>query len=159
MTKKTNGLPPAEFARQNGWTRQYVNKLIKSGKIVTTNGLINPAQALKRLEQIADPAAALRKPPPLTDEKKAVDFVSARTMREAYRAQMAKIDFEERSGKLTDAAKVKDDAFRAGRIVRDALLAIPDRLSDILAAEDDPRVIRQLLLDDFEQILNDLSRL
>ncbi len=41
---------------------------------------------------------------------------------------MARLDYEEREGKLIDASKVRDDAFQTGRMVRDGLLAIPDRM-------------------------------
>ena len=50
---------------------------------------------------------------------------------------MAQLEYEEKSGTLTDTAKVKQDAFKVGRIIRDELLAIPDRMADVLAAEDD----------------------
>ncbi len=79
-------------------------------------------------------------------------------MREAFRAKMAKMEYEEKAGKLTDASKVREDAFRAGRIIRDALLGIPDRLADVLAAEQDPRQVRQLLEEELENILRELSR-
>lgn len=160
MTDSTQWLSQAAFAEQQGWSKQYVSKLVKSGRITLVNGKINPHQALKELNALAEPATALRRSPPSTiNNQQGVDFVTARTMREAFRAKLAKLDYEERAGQLTNAAAVRDDAFRAGRIVRDAFLGIPDRLSDILAAEDDPQIIRQLLLDEFEQILNDLSRL
>ena len=70
---------------------------------------------------------------------------------------MAKMEYEEKAGKLTDASQVREEAFRAGRIIRDSLLGIPDRLSDVLAAEDNPVKVRQLLMDEFDAILNELS--
>lgn len=91
------------------------------------------------------------------DSRQAVDFVTARTMREAFKAKMAKIEYEEKADKLTDATKVRDDAFRAGRMVRDALLGIPDRLFDVLAAEKDPVVVRTRLLEELESVLNKLT--
>ena len=87
----------------------------------------------------------------------AVDFVTARTMREAFRAKMAKLEYEEKSGTLTEAAKVKQDAFKAGRIIRDELLAIPDRMADVMAAEHDPRKVRELLQEELEAILNAMA--
>ena len=160
MTDSTQWLSQAAFAEQQGWTKQYVSKLVKSGRITLINGKINSQQALEELHASAEPSTALRRSSlTVTNHQQGVDFVTARTMREAFRAKLAKLDYEERAGQLTNAAAVRDDAFRAGRIVRDALLGIPDRLSDILAAENDPQIIRQLLLDELEQILNDLSRL
>ena len=36
------GVTQAEFARQNGWFRQYVNKLVKQGRIEVKAGRIGP---------------------------------------------------------------------------------------------------------------------
>ncbi|WP_263080077.1 hypothetical protein [Endozoicomonas sp. Mp262] len=163
------GVTQAEFARQNGWSRQYVNKLVKQGRIKVKGGRIDPVAAKKAIEELAEPSTVLPESPTPkgqlvpsssypVDNRKTVDFASARTMREAFRAKMAKMEYEEKAGKLTDASKVREDAFRAGRIIRDALLGIPDRLADILAAEQEPRQIRQLLEEELENILRELSR-
>lgn len=158
-------LSQSEFAKRQGWSRQYVGKLVKSGKISLVNGKINSEQALAAIEAQSEPSTILRTKPQrqevsLTapkDSRQAVDFVTARTMREAFKAKMAKMEYEEKAGTLTDASKVKEDAYRAGRMVRDALLGMPDRFSDVLAAESDPVKVRQLLMDEFESILNELS--
>ena len=162
------GVTQAEFARQNGWSRQYVSKLVQQGRIEVKGGRIDPVAAKKAIEELAEPSTVLRKKAdsqgettghssyPM-DSRKAVDFASARTMREAFRAKMAKLEYEEKAGKLTDASKVREDAFRAGRIIRDALLGMPDRLSDILAAEDDPAKIANLLQEELESVLGDMA--
>ena len=152
----------AEFARQQGVSKPYINKLVKKGIIKLKNGKVDTKQALSSIKMNADPATLLR-----SDKQKessnlpaspngGIDFVTARTMREAFRAKLTQLEYEEKSGKLTDAAKVKNDAFKAGRIVRDELLTIPDRLADVLAAEDDPRQVQQLLREELELILNRL---
>ena len=139
----------AEFARRNGWSKQYVAKLVKQGRITLEGGKIDPVAAKRAIDQLAEPSTVLRhsegqrstttavQPSPPTDNRKAVDYAAARTMREAYRAKMARLDYEEREGKLVDAAKVREEGFQAGRMIRDALFAIPDRLADVLAAEKD----------------------
>ena len=159
-------LSQSEFARRQGWSRQYVGKLVKSGKIKLVNGKIDPEQAQAAIKAQSEPSSELRAKPRSgsvlpsapTDSRQAVDFVTARTMREAFKAKMVKMEYEEKAGKLTDASKVKADAFRAGRIVRDSLLGIPDRLSDVLAAEEDPVKVRQLLMEELESILHELSQ-
>ncbi|MET4695015.1 hypothetical protein [Endozoicomonas lisbonensis] len=158
-------LSQSEFAKRQGWSRQYVGKLVRSGKITLINGKIDSERALAAIKAQSEPSTELRTrprseavlPSAPTDSRQAVDFVTARTMREAFRAKMARMEYEEKAGKLTDASKVKADAFRAARIVRDALLGLPDRLSDILAAENDPAEIRQLLIVELEALLNELS--
>ena len=46
---------------------------------------------------------------------------------------------------------------KAGKMVRDGLLALPDRLVDLLAAESDPATVRKTLLDELEEVLNKLG--
>ena len=169
----------SEFARRNGWTRQYVAKLIKQGRVKLEGGKIDPVAAKRAIDNLAEPSTELWEKPaqkpapgyttttasplqsasaaPPTDGRKAVDYASARTMREAYRAKMARLDYEEREGKLVDAQKMYEEGFQLGRQVRDAILSVPDRLADILAAEQDPVKIRQLLQDELEMTLISLA--
>ncbi|MTI15136.1 hypothetical protein [Sansalvadorimonas verongulae] len=161
----------AEFARRNGWSKQYVAKLVKQGRIKLKRGKIDPVAAKKAIAQLAEPSTVLRKqqqektqdtgrtaePPVVTGNTKAVDYATARTMREAYRAKMARLDYEEREGKLVDARKVRDEAFQLARMVRDGMLAIPDRMADVLAAETDPAKIRAILIEELETVLEKLS--
>ena len=77
-------------------------------------------------------------------------------MREAYRAKMARLDYEEREGKLVDAKKMYEEGFQLGRQVRDALLGIPDRQADILAAESDSANIGKLLRSELELVLQQI---
>lgn len=150
----------AAFARQQGFTRGYVTKLIKKGVIQLKNGKVDSAQAEQAMKANSDPVTLIRSDQSADlapSQPGAVDFVTARTMREAFKAKMAKLEYEEKSGTLTDAAKVKQDAFKAGRIIRDELLAIPDRMADVLAAEDDPRKVGGLLQEELEAILNAMA--
>ena len=135
----------SEFARQQGFTRGYVTKLIKKGVVKLKNGKVDSEQAVRSMKAHADPVALIRSDQqeviPGQQAQGAVDFVTARAMREAFKAKMAKLEYEERCGQLTDASKVKNDAFKAGLIIRNALLNLPDRLADVLAAEDDPATV------------------
>ena len=152
----------AEFARRQGVSRAYVTKLVKKGIIKLVNKKVDTEQALNSLQINSDPATLLRSDKQDDSQpgkqQGAVDFVAARTMREAFRAKLAKLEFEEKSGKLTDASKVQNDAFKAGRIIRDELISIPDRLADVLAAEVDPRQVRQILMEELELTLNRLCK-
>ena len=161
----------AEFARQNGWSKQYVAKLVKQGRIKLDGGKIDPVAARQAMSALAEPSTTLRQPPadsanqqprsPIggslpSDNRKVVDYAAARTMREAYRAKMARLDYEEREGKLVDAKKMYEEGFQLGRQVRDALLGITDRLADILAAESDSANIGKLLRSELELVLQQI---
>lgn len=51
-----------------------------------------------------------------------------------------------------------EEGFQPERQIRDALLGIPDRMADILAAEPDPARVRRLLHDELTQALTELTR-
>ena len=53
----------AEFARQNGWSKQYVAKLVKQGRIRLEGGKIDPVAARQAISALAEPSTALRQPP------------------------------------------------------------------------------------------------
>ena len=154
----------AEFARQQGVSKPYITKLIKKGVIKLRNKKVDTEQAVAAIKANAEPSTALRteSPPevisPPANAGGPVDFVTARTMREAFKAKLAKLEYEEKSGTLTSVSQVKDDAFKAGRIIRDELLAMPDRLCDVLAAEEDPRTIREVLFAELENVLTRISK-
>ena len=64
-------------------------------------------------------------------------FAEAQAEKESYKAKLAKLEYEEKIGKLVDRESVERDAFRVARIVRDAMLSIPDRLAGLVTAESD----------------------
>ena len=152
----------AEFARQQGVSKPYIHKLVKKGIITLRNGRIDSREALASMAKHADPSTAIRDINASADNSlplpakpgQGINYLDARTMREAFKAKLAKLEYEEKAGKLTDASKVKDDAFKAGRILRDELLGIPDRIADLLSAEDNPLTIKNLLLEELESALN-----
>lgn len=85
-----------------------------------------------------------------------MSYTKARTAREAYNAQLARLEYEERSGKLVNADEVKAEAFRLARTVRDAMMNIPDRVSAELAGEMDARNIHALLTDEIRKAMESL---
>jgi hypothetical protein len=84
------------------------------------------------------------------------NYAQSRAIREAYQARLAKLDFEERSGKLVEVDKVKADAFKVGRTIRDSLLNLPDRIAHELAHETDPAAVHQRLAAEIRQVLEAL---
>lgn len=61
------------------------------------------------------------------------------------KVERERLKLAEEAGKLVDVAQVRAAAFRTGRVVRDALLVLPDRLAARLAAETDAERVRILL--------------
>lgn len=101
-----------------------------------------------------EPAAPAPEPP---RQPTGPSYAASRALREAYQARLAKLEFEERSGKLVDAAEVKSRAFRLARSARDSLMTMPDRLAPILASSTDVQEVHRLLLEDIERTCQRLA--
>ena len=74
-----------------------------------------------------------------------MSITEARALKEQYLAQIKKIQYEEKVGKLLLEEDVKIAAFEMYRKTRDALINIVDRVSAQLAAEINEAVIRKIL--------------
>jgi len=84
-------------------------------------------------------------------------LAEAKQRHEVLRARLAKLELDERSGKLVPAEKVKNSAFKAARAVRDAILNIPDRLAAELAAQTDAAAIHARLSTELRDVLRELN--
>lgn len=85
------------------------------------------------------------------------DFVKAKTIREKYNAAMAKIEYEERVGKLVPVEDVKREAFKRARTVRDAILNLPGRIAAEIANMNDVHTVEMYLIEQLSQALEDLG--
>ena len=86
-----------------------------------------------------------------------LEYSKARAVRESYLARLAKIDFEERTGKLVSRDEMQVVAFNRYRTFRDGMLNIPNRLAAVLAAETDPRQVHELLSTEIRKALTEFS--
>ena len=182
------GLSIRAYAQHRGVSHTAVAKAIKAGRISKEpDDTIDPAKADAQwarntlLSQnlntsAAKPAAKVATPPvsipvstapvanrevqpPLeTSRISAPDYQTSRAIREAYAARLAKLEYEERTGKLISNDEVEIRTFNLARRLRDRMQTIPRRLAAALAAEQDPRVIEQRLDDEIRQALEELSR-
>ena len=92
-----------------------------------------------------------------TKELEIPSFNDSRAKTEYFRAEMARLDLEEKEEKLCDAEKVKREAFSMARSVRDAVNSIPDRVANQFAAETDSVVIHQALSEELRKALERLT--
>jgi hypothetical protein len=105
----------------------------------------------------ADARPVTREPSDPPRLESGLEYSKARAVRESYMARLAKIEFEERSGKLVSADEVQVSAFNRFRQFRDGMLNIPDRLAAVLAAETDPRQVHELLAAEIRKALSEFS--
>ena len=94
-----------------------------------------------------------RKETAKTIELAGMSFSAARTLKEQYNAEMKKLDYEERSGKLLRDEDVQKGAFEMYRKTRDSLINIIDRISAQLAAEKKEANIRIILENEIRNAL------
>lgn len=155
------------FGKIVGVSQQAVGKAIKSGRLkdslVTVNNQAAPmineevgvlewekkTQKLKR--KLADAKEKVEK-----DSKTNQVYTQSRSLRESYQARLAKLDYEQRSGKLVDSDEVRESGFKVARAVRDSLMNVPDRIDAILAAETDRHSVHTILT---KAIMEALERL
>jgi hypothetical protein len=106
------------------------------------------------------PARPVASPVPASEdpkESKIPSLTSSRALKEAFAARLAKIEYEEKSGRVVRVLSIRMQAFKTARAVRDAMLAIPAKVSAELAGEKDPFVVHRRLEAEIRQALENLS--
>lgn len=76
----------------------------------------------------------------------------SRAVREAYLAELAKLEYLEAAGKLIDAEEARRLVFKAAREARNALKALPDTITDKLFTAPDIHTCRRILDDAVNKI-------
>lgn len=109
-----------------------------------------PAVAEEEDDDLEDlPAPA----PGVPEDEKTRKYREARTAREELRLAREQREFDIEGGKLLPLEDAKRVAFTAFRQLRDAILHVPARIKDGLAAETNPDVIEQLLEEELSAAL------
>lgn len=122
---------------------------------------LRPEQAPARPQAAApaQPAAPERREPTSsTPQPEGPSFARSRAIREAYNAQLAKLDFEERSGKLVSVAQVRADGIKLAAAVIAGMYNIPERCADDIAGMSDPHEIHALLVREIDAAVSELRR-
>lgn len=175
----------SEFAAYKGWSKPYVSKLAKQGRLVlTADGKVDVVATEALLERSADPsktgvaerhqreriergvtahlapaAPPLDPSPEVGEAGKEPDFQKARARREHFLARLAENEARKSDGELVERAKVEQAAFAAGRLLRDLLLGLPKQISAELSAITDPWEVERRLTAGLRRVLEDAQRL
>ena len=156
------------YARHRGVALSAVQKAIQSNRISTlpdgrVDSEIADAEWARNTAPRPDNKASQADAPRSTTEPAlkldgGLEYARARAVRENYMARLAKIEFEERSGKLVSRDEVEIAAFNRFRTFRDGMLNIPDRLAAVLAAETDPARVFELLSTEIRKALMEAAK-
>lgn len=90
-------------------------------------------------------------------EKASKTYHQSRSIKEAYSARLQRLAYEEKLGKLINVEKVRVAAFNTARIVRDAILSVPDRISHEIASIQDPHEVHIRMTEALIEALEGLS--
>jgi hypothetical protein len=152
-----------EYARLRGVAHYAVQKAIKAGRITTLpDGRVDSDVADREWEDntLARPPRDLGRQHPGDEDPGnfgASQYTKARAVREHYQARIAKIDYEERVGKLVPKDDVQIAAFNKFRQFRDHVLNLPDRLAAMLAAETEAAKVYEILASELRKALNEFA--
>lgn len=160
----------SEFAKIMGVARQTVNAAIKKGRISATKTdggrfIISVEKAKKEWEANTDKTAqakgnvnkkkiltvAAKNKKGFEDNPEGARTYNGMTTADAerqekfYKAELAKLKYQEQSGLLMETEKIKKAAFAVSRSVRDNVMSVAAKHSHELAAETDPHKLEVLL--------------
>ncbi|MDR1235942.1 MAG: hypothetical protein LBJ96_02955 [Holosporaceae bacterium] len=150
-----------EWARRQGFSKQYVNKLIAQGKIKLTDGMIDEKSANAVLQNQRDPNLPIRRNGSSSYESQNDMhdlLVKTKLKNEIERGKLLEAKVKSETGELISAEKVRQAMFAKGRIIRDGIMNIPDRISSLLANENDASKIHEILSKEIREVLTELSR-
>lgn len=118
---------------------------------------INPKAKSKPATKtkVSDKANTAATPGPDAATEKMTLAEAQRLEREA-KAKIALLELQEKEGSLVSRERINNQLFGAGKELRDALLAIPDRITDLIMAEDNRTKVHNII---YDAIANELQKL
>jgi hypothetical protein len=167
------GISIRAYARMRGCAKSAVEKAIKTKRITPLpDGTIDPERAdqewakntfaghtLNRAQAAPAPRSSSALPPePGPSGDPVAAYLRARAVNETFKAKVSQMEYEERAGKLIPAARASEYAASFSAIVKDGLMAMPDRLSPMLAAVADEKAIHRMLVAEVSALLRKVSK-
>lgn len=144
-------------------TPKVVTSQVVTPKVVTPQVVTPQVVSTERAAVLSTPpTASFASSTAPNDEARGVDYNKARAVRETYAARLAKLDFEERTGKLLNADEVQVKHFNLARQLRERIQQIPRKVAPDLIAlvvvNPDLRSVIDILDTAIREALEDLTR-
>ena len=150
----------SEWARRQGFSKQYVGKLIKQGKIHLIDGMIDEYTANAELEMkrnIDLPRQRKNHGSYFVQDDMHNLLVKTKLKNEIEKGKLIEAEVKEKLGELVSMAEVNRVFYAKAKAVRDGILNVPDRISALLASINDSVKIHKVLTKELRQVLEELS--
>lgn len=171
-----------KYGEMRGVSRQYVNKLVRHGTIppdatvphgrgiridveladaavqsgLSTSKMKFPASEKSRYTPVATKQPVGR-PAKGAAKSGGMTYDAARVRNEIAKGELNALKVKKERGELLPTDEVKKAAYNSGRIIRDRLQAVPDRISALVAAESDRFKCRLIIEKEVNQILTEMA--
>ena len=162
-----NGVKKLDLEAADSEWSQNTDPAMQQGSIAAKENQAIPADSINVIPPAIDGEGISDKDMEFDDEELELDesgellkvpaFNRSRAKKEAFNAKMAQLEFRTRAGELVEADEVKKTAFKAGRMVRELIMNIPDRISSELASINDPQRVHVLLSNELRKALETLA--
>jgi len=145
------------YAQHRGVTVGAVKKAIINGRInvVAKNRKYNIDSEKADVEWAANSDSSKANIPNV--EIVYPDFMVSKSKEQYYKAEKAKIEYEERIKELVSINDVKKLHSKIAKVTRETMLNVADKISYIVAAETDPDVIHMIISTHITEALTELS--
>ena len=157
----------AAYARKIGCTPRYIRQLCDDGIIKPVDNKVDPEQAdaaiaaSRSYRQLANSTINVDAVPAMNEELADRDYnalyLKSRALHEEEKARLAKLKADELAGAVLSADQVRLDFFDLAKTVANAILAVPDRLANELAATTEPERVHQALSAELRRCLEDMQ--
>lgn len=136
----------AEYARHRNKSPQYIGKLYKAGILVMRGRLVDVVASDAVLDDKPSEKTAMESQPPAS-------YAQARLADMVFRAKLRRLEFETRQGRLVEAAVVKERWAAILVVIKERILAVPDKLAPEVTALTDERQVRDALKREMHALL------
>ncbi len=146
MSENAILMTQAQYARHRNKSPQYIGKLAKAGILVMRGRMVDAAAS----DAVLDDKPTERTAP---DGQPPTNYAQAKLADMVFRAKLRRLEFDTRQGKLIEAAVVKERWAAILVVLKERILAVPDKLAPELTALTDERQVRDALKREVHGIL------
>lgn len=175
----------SEIAKNKGFTRQYLSQLCKKNSVNKNEDGLYLVDDIERILKNSNPLKSLNeknkkvKEIESFDDKSEEDFdefyniddikdliknlngkdyIEVKTEKEKILTAKAKLEFDKLNNSLISVEKVKLISFEVSKRFKENILTISNRVSNLIAGESNPKVIKDIIDEEIKKVLKDIQK-